>query len=422
MGPASHLFSDGRCKRRSCIQWTSALDASLLAINSSCGAPGSKGRMARLMEKWSEVHLDMPTTSGALHERLLRIRSKHLVQPPRDPPSEGAGQLQPVSAVPSQITLEEDTPAQSAVLVEGMQLSAPSAVPLVSSQTLIDKRPLSAAEEREGDRARPSSDAEISSEVLDELREEYQNVLREVEAVVEGNISARVRPSCQGIRVNGGLLLAVDDLIPRKWEVCSERTLWKLTCLVYAGAVVVEKFVKRSLVRPGGGGCPRVESIRRREAEVTELIRKIGWLMSKISRRKTSPKITDRLYRNQARVCRIFGTQSLRELEARLETLKGYLSVHCLQLRRLKKTLRHKRLNIAVSPSGPKSWRSKMGLPLCSLLNPPPIKSLSIGMVCLGSQVPILGKTLLSVDGRKRFERFPLQPGRSSTLQFGCQL
>ena len=64
--------------------------------------------------------------------------------------------------------------------------------------------------------------------------------------------------------------MAVDDRIAREWEVCSERTLWKLNCLVYASAVVVERFVKRSLVRLGGGGCPRVESIRRREAEVTE--------------------------------------------------------------------------------------------------------------------------------------------------------
>ena len=144
-------------------------------------------------------------------------------------------------------------------------------MPSVSSPTLNDKRPLNAAEEREGDQGRPSSDAEISSEVLVELQEEYQSVLREVEAVVEGNFSARVRPSCQGNRVDGALLMAVDDLIARELEEFGERTVWKFDCLVYAGAVVVEKFVKRSLVRPGGGGCPRVESIRRREAEVTDL-------------------------------------------------------------------------------------------------------------------------------------------------------
>ena len=61
-GPESHLFSDGSCVRRTRIQWTSALDASLLTINSSCGAPGSKGRTARLLAKWLEVHPDMRRT------------------------------------------------------------------------------------------------------------------------------------------------------------------------------------------------------------------------------------------------------------------------------------------------------------------------------------------------------------------------
>ena len=131
---------------------------------------------------------------------------------------------------------------------------------------------------------------------------------------------------------------------------------------------------------------------------------------------KTSPKMTDRLCRNQAHVCRIFGPQSPSEMEAQLETLKGFLSVRCFQLRRLKKTLRHKKLNEQYRRWPQESWRSKMGLPPRSLLNPPPIKSLSIGMVCLGSQVPILWKILLCVRGRKRFGRFPLQPGKSPTL------
>ena len=92
----------------------------------------------------------------------------------------------------------------------------------------------------------------------------------------------------------------------------------------------MERVVKHSLVRPGSGGCPRVQSIRQKEAEVTELRQKIGWLTSEICRRKTSPKMTERQYRNQAHIRRIFGPQSLCELEAQLETLKDFLSVCCL--------------------------------------------------------------------------------------------
>ena len=205
---------------------------------------------------------------------------------------------------------------QSSVLEEGIPRSAPVAEPPSSTLPLTNKTTLSTAEEGEGDRVQPTSDAEFHTEyILDELREEYRTVLREVEAVVEGNFSARLRPSCQGFRVDGALLKAVDDLIAQEWEVCSGKTLWKLNCLVYAGAVVVKRVVKRSLDRPGGGCCPRIESIKRKEAEVTELRRKVGWLTSEISRRKNSPKMTERQYQNQARIRRNFGPQSLRELE-----------------------------------------------------------------------------------------------------------
>ena len=79
-GPANHLFSDGSCVRRTHIQWTSAMDASLLAINSSYGAHGSKGKTARLLAKWLVVHPDMPSTSGALNQRFLRVRAKNKAQ------------------------------------------------------------------------------------------------------------------------------------------------------------------------------------------------------------------------------------------------------------------------------------------------------------------------------------------------------
>ena len=292
----------------------------------------------------------------------------------------------------------------------------------MSSPALNDEGPLNAAEEREGDRCHPSSGTEISSEVLEKLQEEFQTELRGIEAVVEGNFSARVRPSCQGIRVDGALLAAVDDLIAREWEECSEMRVWKLNCLVYAGAVVVGKFVKRSFVRPGGGGCPRVKTIRRKEAEVTELRRKIGWLTSEISRRKTSPKMTDRLCRNQARVRRIFGPQSLREMEARLETLKGYLRVRSLQLRRLKKTLRRKKLNEQYRRLGPRILEKQNGAFSTVFAQPSADQVTEYWNGVLGSQVPIVWKILLCVRGRKKFGRFPLQPGVSRTLQFGCQL
>ena len=173
-------------------------------------------------------------------------------------------------------TLREDSSVQSSVLEKGILPSAPGAELPSSSLPLTNKRPLSTTKEGEGDGVQPTSDAEISHRVIDELCEEYRTVRRDIEAVVEGNFSARLRSTGQGIRVDGELLRAVDGLTAQEWEDFSGKMLRKLNCLVYAGAVEVERVVKRSLVRPGGGGCPRVESIRRKEAEVTELRWKIG--------------------------------------------------------------------------------------------------------------------------------------------------
>ena len=79
--------------------------------------------------------------------------------------------------------------------------------------------------------------------------------------MVEGDFYARERSLCEGIRVDGGLLVAVDNLNAYEWEACSEKIRWKLNCLVCVGAVVVARVVKRSLVRPGGDEFPKVESI-----------------------------------------------------------------------------------------------------------------------------------------------------------------
>ena len=55
-------------------------------------------------------------------------------------------------------------------------------------------------------------------EQADRLREEFLEVLGEVRAGGEGNLEARKRPSCQGRRVDGGLLAQVDGLIAEVFD------------------------------------------------------------------------------------------------------------------------------------------------------------------------------------------------------------
>ena len=87
--------------------------------------------------------------------------------------------------------------------------------------------------------------------------------------MVGGNFFSLVRPLHQGVLVDNALLRAADYQIHQKWEDCSGKTLWKLNCLAYAGTVIVKRVVKHSIDRLGGGGCPRVKSIRQKEAGVS---------------------------------------------------------------------------------------------------------------------------------------------------------
>ena len=69
-------------RSQQCIQWTSALDTSLLRINDLTGPPHVPGHVARLQALWEEAHPDIPTKVSALTQRLSRHRKdKNMAQP-----------------------------------------------------------------------------------------------------------------------------------------------------------------------------------------------------------------------------------------------------------------------------------------------------------------------------------------------------
>ena len=162
----------------------------------------------------------------------------------------------------------------------------------------------------------------------DELRKEFLSVLGTVEAGEEGGLSERGRPSCKGLLVPHQLVRSVDDLIVEKYEE-GEQSLWKLNCLVYAGAQVVSDRVKRNLARM----TRKRPSQKRKEADVAQLRQQIGWLEAEIHRRKSGKRPTPRQWRN-IRLLHAEHT-GLRELEVSLETRKAKLRVRAAQLRRV---------------------------------------------------------------------------------------
>ena len=178
----------------------------------------------------------------------------------------------------------------------------------------------------------------------DELRKEFLSVLRTVEACEGGDLSARPS-SCKGMPVSHQLLSAMDDLIVEEYEK-GERSLWRLNCLVYAGAELVSSRVKQNLARM----TKKQPSQKRKVADVRQLRRQIGWLEAEIHRRKSGKRPTPRQWRN-LRLLHAERT-GLRELEVSLESRKAKLRVRAAQLRRLRAAARSSFINSAYRRHG----------------------------------------------------------------------
>ena len=81
------------------------------------------------------------------------------------------------------------------------------------------------------------------------------------------------------------LLKAVDNLIVEKYKG-GEQSLWRVNCLVYAGAQVVSDRVKQNFART----TRKQPSLKRKKADVTQLRQQIGWLETEIHRRKSGKR------------------------------------------------------------------------------------------------------------------------------------
>ena len=85
----------------------------------------------------------------------------------------------------------------------------------------------------------------VSSTPSGYLREEYQAVLREVLLEGVGCFDKQKRLLCQKVTIDRDLVMQVDELIDQEWQ-SDEQTFWRLNCIVYASAVVVERKSRKS--------------------------------------------------------------------------------------------------------------------------------------------------------------------------------
>ncbi len=78
------------------------------------------------------------------------------------------------------------------------------------------------------------------------VRDGFRKEVEKLKHQAVGSFSDRISPDLRGINVNPKLMLCVDALIETEYGL-TNMSMWSLNCLVYAGAVTVERVVRHSL-------------------------------------------------------------------------------------------------------------------------------------------------------------------------------
>ena len=171
-------------------------------------------------------------------------------------------------------------------------------------------------------------------------------------SLTEGDFTGRRKIMCKGSRVDAVTFDCVDRLLGQMWED-GEKSFWRLNCLVYAGAVTVQELLANA--RPKGGMSPQGKaqrSIRKKEVQVLELRKHIGWLTCEVDRQKSLHKPTRRQWVIGSFLCQLFGRKTLPEFRTALEAQKGILKVRALQKRRTRKAQNNRAQRVRLERHG----------------------------------------------------------------------
>ena len=342
------------------IQWTEERQRDLLSLYER-SEPAKRGYTSRLEALWLEQHPDLPSKGLSLAAQCRKMRKAR--QPtevstnPQLATNAGARSGSNVRGARGTGGIREVVTAPGVASLAYMNRNTGSSVNNKSDGHSNDDgtRERNTSDrggdgndrnENEGDGNRALGPDGLQEMERDELLEAIGKVLERMK-LEKGAFDGRRRPKCRGIRIDAELLLGVDEAI---CELMGDsESLWKLNCLVYAGAVVVERRVKRDPPLPGA-------SLDRRRIWIRHLRRVIGWLESEVRRRRTGVALTPRQRHNLRALTKIFGDlASMRKLRATLEHQKSLLKVKVMQLRRIMGQRKRQMLNRQYRMLGPKS-------------------------------------------------------------------
>jgi len=158
-----------------------------------------------------------------------------------------------------------------------------------------------------------------------------------------GDLTERQRIDLKGWQISQPTLMEVDQIMTEIWEE-SEKTLWDMNMVFYAGAKTVKRLVKGDDPKHHKDGTCQIREILKRKQQKVEKVRKVlGKLTAEWGRREKRSKVTQKLKRN-IKVLRLQEVTN-NGLKAKIKKTQELLEIRKAQLDSTRKRLKFREAN-----------------------------------------------------------------------------
>ena len=328
------------------------------------------GLQSKRLALWKELHPDLPVSVGALSSRVSRLKKRWkgaLESAVGTPVTDDIDEAESVSKPDSENTDAALDSTRTFVYnderVEEVDINSHTATTadVDNPETMTEISTLN-ANEHVDQIQRVQSEVEIAPdrrEVDGSLMEEFSSVYNMLsERTEEGSLENRKRIFCKGLNPTCQLMTDMNNIIKEAWQT-GENSFWRLNCLVYAAAVVVNRRWRKIPLHGRKKPVTEDPRVEKRKAQILNLRRRVGWLSCEVQRRKQGKRPTPKQKRLVVRLRKIFGVKSLPELKTLLESQKGILRVKSLQLRRIKTKERERMARMKFERQGIRSLEGR---------------------------------------------------------------
>lgn len=186
---------------------------------------------------------------------------------------------------------------------------------------------------------------------LEPVRNQFP-ILRKLISADKGDLSNRKKPNIKGIKVNKRKMQAMDELIAEEFEN-GEQSLWRLNCLVYAGAMVISEGAKRFHKQE----APQSEA--KRDLDIARLRKLVGQIHADLTKREIGVNLTSKQRKLRNSINKMCGSKSTKSLRVFLRKQKDLLRIRITQKKRYTSAKRRREINARYRKNGTKELSEK---------------------------------------------------------------